>query len=173
MNQKSIIFLLGFIFLISNKSFCQELNEIYVLDVNGDAIEDTIIHHTDSNTFNFKYKKKSIEINKKIYFFKNYGNNIAAINVTEKEKRIVFELTFPPKYLNKEILSFEYNKLKDNWILKKMVTYSFGPNAEKQSEKCVYILKKQIVLCGDFYDEIPADSKEYFWSRKCKKKNIK
>lgn len=171
MSQKiKIIF---FMVLFFNTVFCQEFDKKYVLKVDCDAINDSVIHHQDSNIFEFKYSKKEVKVHKKIFFFKNYNKDIATINVRNQEKRIVFELTFAPKYLDKEILSFEYDKAKDNWILKKIETENFNPmNSEEEAKKCVFKLKKQVLLEGDFYEaiqeKIQEQPKDFFLSKSCK-----
>lgn len=164
-------YILYFMLFIISALYSQDNNVKISLDINNDFINDTIIHDQNLNVFLFKDKKKNSS--QTINFFKNYDNKVATIIISKYKKDLNFELTFAPKYLDKEILNFEYDKLKDNWKLKTVSTHSFDPlNSEKNSEICIYKLKILIYLNEGFYDtvqeKISENSKEYFFDKKCK-----
>lgn len=154
-----------------NILYCQNNIVKISLDINNDFINDTIIHDKDLNVFSFKFNDG--DSFQTINFFKNYDKKVATIAMSKNKKHLKFELIFAPKYLDKEILNFEYDKLKNNWKLKTVTTHNFDPlNSEKKSKKCIYILKTLIYLNGGFYDivqeKISENSKEFFFDKKCR-----
>lgn len=113
--KKTIINLLFFIY---NLTFCQLSYDANfretILDVNNDKINDTVTFDNKQNNFTFKYDKGMIL--KKITFFENYPTSVFTYMHVVKNY-LTFEMKYAPKYLNKNIFSFSYSKVKDDWIL--------------------------------------------------------
>jgi hypothetical protein len=68
---------------------------------------------------------------------------------------LTFEMRYAPKYLDKNILSFSYDKLKDDWLLTSIYSESFNPmDPDLIKTKCIFEPKKQISLSKNKVDDI-------------------
>jgi hypothetical protein len=176
-NLKIIIFL----FLLTTKLTAQTVDNSQkintIADINNDTINDTIIHNKDSNIFIFKYKKNEKSLIKEISFFKNYGNGITEMDFSVKNNILIFKMSYTPKFLDNDTLRFEYDKSKDDWVLKSILIHRFNPmDPDLVASDCLLTMKNKITVTNSVYDDIEENitksSKVYILNKKCKyKKN--
>ncbi len=150
-------YIIYFLLFLANQIFCQKkedsnYEEIY-LDINNDKIKDLVRHNKNLNLYEFSYNnKKNI---KRISFFDNYDSISVNMGLKVIKNYLVFEMRYAPKYLDKNILSFSYNKTKNDWILKSIYTESFNPmDPDLIKTKCNFEPKKEILLSKNDVDDI-------------------
>jgi hypothetical protein len=174
-NLKTIVFL----FLLITKLTAQTVDNSQkiniIADINNDKINDTIIHNKDSNIFIFKFKKNGKSLIREVSFFKNYGNGITKMDFLVKNNILIFNMSYAPKFLDNDTLKFEYDKLKDNWILKSVLIHRFSPiDPDLVTSDCLLTMKNKITITNSVYDDIEENitknSKAYILTKKCKYK---
>ena len=167
------------IFLLLTKAFAQTEDNsqriTITADINNDKINDKVIHNKDSNIFIFKYKKAGKSLTKEISFFKNYGNGITEMDFSFKNNVLIFKMSYAPKFLDNDTLKFEYDKLKDDWILKSVMIHRFNPmDPDLVVSDCLLTMKNKITISNSVYDDIEENitkkSKVYILTKKCKYK---
>ena len=144
--------------ILSFQMFCQKKSDknIYEirLDINNDKVEDLVIHNKKQNHYEFKYNNGKLKY-KKITFFENYDSTSVNMDLKVVKNFLVFEMRYAPKYLDKNILSFSYDELKDDWLLKSIYSQNFNPmDPDLIKTKCIFELKKQISLNNNNADDI-------------------
>lgn len=155
MNSTKNILLCVLLFL-SNQIFCQKnsdnnFNEIHI-DINNDKIEDIVTHYKKENYYQFKYNNGK---EKRITFFEKYDSMSVNMDFKVLENYLTFEMSYSPKYLDKNILNFTYDKLKDDWLLISIYSESFNPmDPDLIRTKCIFEPKKQISLSKNKVDDI-------------------
>lgn len=148
--------LLWVLLFLSNQIFCQKhsnnnFNEIHV-DINNDKIEDIVIHSKKENHYEFRYNNGK---EKKITFFEKYDSISVDMEFKVLKTYLTFEMNYAPKYLDKNILNFAYDQLRDDWILISIYSESFNPmDPDLIKTKCSFELKKQIFLSKNKVDDI-------------------
>jgi hypothetical protein len=71
------------------------------------------------------------------------------------KNNLIFGMSYAPKYLDKNILSFSYDKLKDDWLLKSIYSESFNPmDPDLIKTKCNFEPKKEIFLSKNNVDDV-------------------
>lgn len=148
--------LLWVLLFFSNQMFCQKgsnnnFNEIHA-DINNDKIEDIIIHSKKENHYEFRYNNGK---EKKITFFEKYDSTMVDMDFEVLKTYLTFEMNYAPKYLDKNILNFTYDQLKDDWILISINSESFNSmDPDLIKTKCSFELKKKIFLSKNKVDDI-------------------
>lgn len=153
-NKYPIIYIL---LLLGNQFFCQKKvisnYEEILIDINNDKIEDLVRHNKNLNIYEFSYNdKKKV---KKINFFNNYDSISVNMELKVIKNNLVFEMRYAPKYLDKNILSFSYDNLKDDWLLVSIFSESFNPmDPDLIKTKCFFESSKKILLSKNNVDDV-------------------
>ncbi|KMQ65331.1 hypothetical protein ACM39_16800 [Chryseobacterium sp. FH2] len=147
------------------------------IDLDLDKIKDIVYKDPVNNRFIFEYKKS--DIGKKvdsIFFFSNYNDEAGIINLKIVRNIIIFKFTYAPKYLDYDLLSFTYDKVKRDWFLLNLSSYRTNPlNERLLTEKCQYKIPKKInfSLKKNNFDDVQENlfnNREYLI--KCSKINL-
>lgn len=169
---KNIIFVFLFITKVTAQTVDNSRKTNTIADINNDKINDTIVHNKDSNIFIFKYKINGKSLIKEVSFFKNYGNGITKMDFSVKNNVLIFKMSYAPRFLDNDTLRFEYDKLKDNWILKSVLIHRFSPiDPDLVASDCLITMKNKITITNSIYDDIEENvtktSKAYILTKKC------
>jgi hypothetical protein len=176
---KKINLAIFFFSLLTNQLISQTVTDSTTIkihvDINNDKINDTVIHNKDSNIFIFKFKKNGKSLIREVSFFKNYGNGITKMDFSVKNNILIFKMSYAPRFLDNDTLRFEYDKLKDNWILKSVLIHRFSPiDPDLVASDCLITMKNKITITNSIYDDIEENitktSKAYILTKKCKYK---
>ncbi|PXY46054.1 hypothetical protein [Flavobacterium hydrophilum] len=172
---KTLIFILILITKVNAQIVNNSQKNNIISDINNDKINDSIFHNKDLNIFIFKYKNYGKSVTKKISFFKNYGNGITEMDFSVKNNTLIFKMSYAPKFLDNDILKFEYDKTKNDWILKSILIHRFSPiDPDLLTSDCLLTMKNKITITNSVYDDIEENitksSKEYILTKKCKYK---
>ncbi|PIF46642.1 hypothetical protein CLU96_3680 [Chryseobacterium sp. 52] len=170
--KKSNIIWFGLIPLLSNAQY----QIIAKKDLNLDQKQDVIYKDSLTNKLIFEYGKPSGNKKDSIFFFSNYNAEAGNLNVKIVKNIINVKFTYAPKYLDFDLLSFSYDKLKKDWFLIDILSSRTNPLSERlMTEKCQYKIpkKKNFSLKKNNFDNVQEsllDNKKYLI--KCSKKNI-
>ena len=93
-----------------------------------------------------------------------------------KNNTLIFNMSYAPKYLDNDTLKFEYNILKDDWVLKSVLIHRFNPmDSDLIISDCLLTMKNKLTITNSIYDDIEENitksSKVYILTKKCKYKN--
>ena len=169
--RKSKIILLVLSSLLSNGQY-QKIAEV---DLNKDNYKDIVYKDSITNKLILEYGKSNGKKSDSIFFFSNYNADVGSINL-QVIKNINVKFTYAPKYLDYDLLSFTYDKLKKDWFLLTLSSYRTNPLSERLiTEKCQYKVPKKLSfsLKKNIFDDIQEkliDNKKYLI--KCSKSNL-
>ncbi|MCY0971101.1 hypothetical protein [Chryseobacterium wangxinyae] len=146
-------------------------------DLNIDNTKDIVYKDSVTNKFIFEYGKSNGKKNDSIFFFSNYNSEAGSVNLKIiKNTTINIKFIYAPKYLDYDLLSFTYDKLKKDWFLSNLLSYRTNPLSERLiTEKCLYKVPKKLSLSlkKNNFDDIQEkliDNKKYLV--KCSKSNL-
>ena len=170
--------ILIFFFLITIKITAQtedNYQKNVTVDINNDKVNDVVTQNKNSNIFTFKYKKNGSSLIREINFFKNYGNGITDMDFSSKNNLLIFKMSYAPKFLDNDTLKFEYDMLKDDWVLKSVLIHRFSPiDPDLITSDCLLTMKNKLTITNSIYDDIEENmtksSKVYILTKKCKYK---
>ena len=171
-NLKTFIFIFLFITKLNAQTVNNSQKIITIADINNDKINDSIFHNKDLNIFIFKYKKNGKYLIREVSFFKNYGSGITEMECTVKNNILIFTMSYAPKFLDKDTLKFQYDKLKDDWVLNSLLIHRFSPiDPDLVTSDCLLKMKNKITITNSLYDDIEENltkkSKAYILTKKC------
>ena len=146
------------------------------VDLNIDKTNDLVYKDSVSNKFVFEYGKSDVKKKDSIFFFSSYTEEAGSVNLKIIKNIITAKFTYAPKYLDYDLLSFTYDKLRKDWFLSNLLSYRTDPLSERLlTEKCQYKVPERLKfsLKKNNFEDIQTkliDNKKYLI--KCSKYNL-